>query len=159
MCSVRCFSLTEMFFALVKNAMKKILLRCTLCTITVFFFWNRHRREMTFLFHDTPVNLSTPTLTYFASNFGCVLDNSFRIADRMWTKGLVSFDDGHELLSQSTRECHLGKPGPFFDGATVNTFPVHGFEASFSISPINFLRRARTAENPQFSFRTLILLL
>ena len=49
-CSV--FSLTYVVFALGKTVRETNPLRCNLCTITdiVFFFWNRHRREMSFFF-------------------------------------------------------------------------------------------------------------
>ena len=38
--------------------------------------------------HHTTANASTPTLTLFPSNFGCVLGNSREIADRTWTTSL-----------------------------------------------------------------------
>ena len=47
---------------------------------TDFVFWNRRRRDISF-FHCTTANATTPTLTHFPSNFGCVHDlvNSFQV--------------------------------------------------------------------------------
>ena len=53
-------------------------------------------------FHHTTANATTPTLTHFPSNFGCVLDNSGRVADRSADQGAflvtVFFCSGPQML-------------------------------------------------------------
>ena len=71
------FQKKKRVFALIKTGNGDNRQRSNLCTITDIFFLESSVVDVpSRSVHHTTANASTPTLTHFPSNFGCVHDNS-----------------------------------------------------------------------------------